>query len=220
MCGACEQAFFCSRNCQILVWSVHKVFCEAGGEFVHPPLASEEVFDLKLDRPYVIEDWKETMLQRLKRYGLYEGSWEFLLVQMQLPRSSCGIADPKRTAMLISLRLRLTGHVPLPQALFVFHAFEKKPADPTLFSRAAEFMKQQVLDSAICLGVSKASCDVNLLDIAYERPKAMLFALDVDSGLKGDRLKFLDNSYRCTASKSADCPHCRSKGEDAFIKRP
>ncbi|GAA5937461.1 hypothetical protein JCM10213_007243 [Rhodosporidiobolus nylandii] len=89
-CGGCASdftcSFFCSRECQKLIWHTHKVICKAGGAFTVPPLSPEEVAavthwedDLIVTGPGI---QLKTPLQSLKELGWYKGSWENLMRQM------------------------------------------------------------------------------------------------------------------------------------------
>ncbi|GAA6043828.1 hypothetical protein JCM8097_002073 [Rhodosporidiobolus ruineniae] len=77
-CGACEQAginlFFCSRECQKLIWPVHKKVCGPGkaNPFIWPPLSKDEADEAKehLNTKPLLQDnqiWDDTLADMLSK---------------------------------------------------------------------------------------------------------------------------------------------------------
>ncbi|GAA5870202.1 hypothetical protein JCM8547_006915 [Rhodosporidiobolus lusitaniae] len=232
-CSGCDLTVFCSTDCQRLAWQCHKIFCSADGQFIHPSLTSQEAFFLKLDEPYVEEDWAETILERLRRCQLYQGTFPDLLAQMQLERSRCPIPEPRRTAILIMLRARIANPVPIlppsgpptcwqrsanriiPLLLDTFlpvgwFANKRQPRDPTLFARAGEYMKQHVLEAALEIAQAKGMCDGETLHRARERTKAMMDTLGMRAELAVQQRTMLKQAKICRGSIAKSCVRCAS----------
>ncbi|GAA5894974.1 hypothetical protein JCM6882_008256 [Rhodosporidiobolus microsporus] len=130
LCGGCKSIAFCSKEHQKLLWPTHKYACKNGGVWTTAPLSEEEVTALLDWRNTVSMEWlnqcllktKElkdltvlgghreqdfTVVEKIKRLGLYDGRWEDLLDDLSKPSSS--IKDPERSAILSLIRHRLTG---------------------------------------------------------------------------------------------------------------
>ncbi|GAA6029637.1 hypothetical protein JCM8097_000978 [Rhodosporidiobolus ruineniae] len=116
-CGGCSSLFFCSRDCQKLVWSTHKWTCKNGGVFAVAPLTADEVNALteREDTASITSVARfggagASILEEMRRNGLYEGEWEPLMHELSNPPSDM-FSPAIRTILICTLRSRLTDSV-------------------------------------------------------------------------------------------------------------
>ncbi|GAA6029653.1 hypothetical protein JCM8097_000986 [Rhodosporidiobolus ruineniae] len=112
-CSGCLMLFFCSKECQRLVWHTHKILCQNGGVFTVASLSSLEVKLLseRKDEPSVESVHRyggkgKSMVELFEHLRLYSGGWQFLMDHLSDP-SSASFPEPQRTVLICLLRSRL-----------------------------------------------------------------------------------------------------------------
>ncbi|GAA6029651.1 hypothetical protein JCM8097_000985 [Rhodosporidiobolus ruineniae] len=214
-CAACLDAFFCSRQCQKLAWPAHKLFCKAGGRFVHPPLQPIEVKTLDLGKNQTMMDRgelrPETLLGRVQRRTGYKGNWQNLLDQ--LSRDDCNISEPTGTGALVILRTRLTAHNPLPPGAdrtqpITFWQYSTSALQPFwVESFQPMFARQPDPD------LWNRRCGADIIEAAYERSLRLFAQLEgIAPQFRSHHQQFLANSKVHTLSDGKDCPCCTGAG--------
>ncbi|GAA5898086.1 hypothetical protein JCM5296_001988 [Sporobolomyces johnsonii] len=114
-CGGCRLVYFCSRECQELLWPTHKVQCGRDPTRFHlPALEQDEARALaQIQHLQFHEDDMEspmgTPMEYLEKKDLYCGTWPELVSTLSLDQS-CPIPEPKRSKILIALRRHLGEH--------------------------------------------------------------------------------------------------------------
>ncbi|GAA5880627.1 hypothetical protein JCM1840_002274 [Sporobolomyces johnsonii] len=115
-CSGCRLVYFCSRDCQRLLWPTHKAQCGRDPTRFHlPALQEDEAQALsQINHLQFHEDFvKPTMgtpMEYLEMKGLYSDTWPEL-VNVLLLDQTCPIPEPKRSIILITLRHHLGLHL-------------------------------------------------------------------------------------------------------------
>ncbi|GAA5906300.1 hypothetical protein JCM6882_002696 [Rhodosporidiobolus microsporus] len=111
-CSGCKNVFFCSSNCQAVIWKSHKHFCKdpAPTSFTFPALSAEEaatfaVSHTHLHCPIILNlptktrmYWDEYMAKR----GWYEGEPATLLKELQ-KKKGCAVPEPQRSYIIATM---------------------------------------------------------------------------------------------------------------------
>ncbi|GAA5887051.1 hypothetical protein JCM6882_009431 [Rhodosporidiobolus microsporus] len=101
-CSACKEAFFCSKECQKLVWATHKWWCgKDTGLFLLPPLDETELANFK---PLKDRQMRRggTLLQQLDDYP----TWEALVNALADPQAA-GLSPLRQADLILSARAHL-----------------------------------------------------------------------------------------------------------------
>ncbi|GAA6029749.1 hypothetical protein JCM8097_001030 [Rhodosporidiobolus ruineniae] len=145
LCSACQQACYCSRTHQRLLWKTHKVNCPSTHEFlVVPPLSSgdvDKVNQLRILELAGVPSWArrtDRILLELKAKKLFDGGWENLLTLLHSGTPS--LAEPART----HLHIILLNLLPERDPSFPTHTLTAFPW--ALFSRVAASFVRPPLD--------------------------------------------------------------------------
>ncbi|GAA5898090.1 hypothetical protein JCM5296_001989 [Sporobolomyces johnsonii] len=118
-CGGCRLVYFCSRECQKLLWPTHKVQCGRDPTRFHLPALQEDeahalsqINHLQFHKNFSTPDMG-TPMEYLEMKGLYSGTWpaSLELANVLLLDQNCPIPEPKRSLILITLRHHLGAHI-------------------------------------------------------------------------------------------------------------
>jgi hypothetical protein len=96
-----------------------------------------------------------------------------------------------------------------PFVMESFAPYFAKERDPTLWTRASECMKQDVLVCALTMAwQERGEGSTDLIRLGYDREIKLFEQLDVSPGFRQQQLTFLRNSQGCSTSDgSCVCPH-------------
>ncbi|GAA5933865.1 hypothetical protein JCM10213_008454 [Rhodosporidiobolus nylandii] len=109
-CSSCGTTFFCSRECQKLLWMTHKDLCRSPeGACYFPPLSTEDAAALKqlhTTGSGSAAELLEVCLEQLREKGWLPdppGQRSMQVLIDDLASSSCTISEPRRSFMLIAI---------------------------------------------------------------------------------------------------------------------
>ncbi|GAA6008365.1 hypothetical protein JCM10207_000102 [Rhodosporidiobolus poonsookiae] len=110
-CSGCSSIVFCSRQCQTLIWKMHKHFCKrpAPDAWSFPPLTKEDAIDFATLEgpqpdefgPYVVNFAKRTRMNWLE-YAL-KREWLVEPENVEQFKKDCPIREPGRSLLLAAI---------------------------------------------------------------------------------------------------------------------